>query len=158
MDELDRALAGHLRREHERLWRLQQQQQQQQQGGGYWQQQQQQGGGCQQQQQFVMHTELRQMMRRAVQPVPQPVPLLLENGHVSYEANEYAVCAPVAKAVTQTLVCPECEGVGERWRTSRSYFRTHTYDTCGRCGGSGRLQVAPSSPKLEVVRRGSSFW
>jgi hypothetical protein len=59
------------------------------------------------------------------------------------------------RALPRTMKCPGCDGVGSAWRVSRSYFRSHTYDTCAQCRGRGTLEVSLESPKL--VARKSVF-
>jgi hypothetical protein len=63
-----------------------------------------------------------------------------------------------AREVPRTMKCPGCDGVGSAWRVSRSYFRSHTYDTCAQCGGRGTLEVSVESPKLVARKRPSSVF
>lgn len=61
------------------------------------------------------------------------------------------------RTVPRTMKCPGCDGAGSAWRVSRSYFRSHTYDTCTQCRGRGTLEVSVESPKL-VARKHSSVF
>ena len=76
---------------------------------------------------------------------------------IDQEMNRLAICIANERRIERhnleearvvDMECPHCRGSCSAWRVSRSWFRTHTYDICNVCYGTGRIPVEVSRPIL----------